>query len=213
MYYSTWRHLKELVVVPYQKRSNVKSTVFKSKAGTTTILISSMEDGKTKKKTSKQSKGSVQTESGQSSDTGRGSTVNSERQAKLTTQFHKPDETKTSPSKTMTNQKKVIFEEVSYAREVEDYLMNEVYFTQSKVPRDTRPSSIKYSVGQLVRHKTAEYVGVIIGWDDMAKVWSVENDEKQYIIPPLTERPKLTLYSLSYFPYIQSIYSLAKRTK
>ena len=168
MYYSTWAHLKELVVVPYEKRSSIKSTVFKSKAGTTTILISSMEDGKAKK-TSSQSKGSVRSETDRSSDTGSSRTANSERQAKLTTQFHKPDETRTSSSKTTTNPKKVIFEEVSYAREVEDYLMNEVYFAQSKVPRDTR-SSIKYSVGQLVRHKTAEYVGVIIGWDNVAKV-------------------------------------------
>ena len=156
-------------MVPYEKRSSIKSTVFKSKAGTTTILISSMEDSKAKK-TSSQSKGSVRSETDRSSDTGSSRTANSERQAKLTTQFHKPDETKTSSSKTTTtNQKKVIFEEVSYAREVEDYLMNEVYFAQSKVPRDTR-SSIKYSVGQLVRHKTAEYVGVIIGWDNVAKV-------------------------------------------
>ena len=54
MYYSTWNHLKELVLVPYRKtpRTNLKSTVFKSKAGTTTILISSMDDTKTKKKRS-----------------------------------------------------------------------------------------------------------------------------------------------------------------
>ena len=175
MYYSTWAHLKELVVVPYQRRSSIKSTVFKSKAGTTTILISSMEDGKAKK-TSSQSKGSVRSETDRSSNTGSSKTGNSERQAKLTSQFHRPDETKTSSSRTTTtttNQKKVIFEEVSYAREVEEYLMNEVYFTQSKVPRDTRSSSIKYSVGQLVRHKTAEYVGVIIGWDNVAKVGNV----------------------------------------
>ena len=174
MYYSTWAHLKELVVVPYQRRSSIKSTIFKSKAGTTTILISSMEDSKAKK-TSSQSKGSVWSETDRSSNTGSSKTGRSERQAKLTSQFHKPDETKTTSSRTTTttkttNQKKVIFEEVSYAREVEEYLMNEVYFTQSKVPRDTKSSSIKYSIGQLVRHKTAEYVGVIIGWDNVAKV-------------------------------------------
>ena len=201
MYYSTWAHLKELVVVPYQRRSNIKSTVFKSKAGTTTILISSMEDGKTKK-TSSQSKGSVQSETERSSNTGSRKTGNSERQAKLTSQFHKPDETKTSSSRTTTtttttNQKKV---EVSYAREVEDYLMNEVYFTQSKVPRDTRSSSIKYSVGQLVRHKTAEYVGVIIGWDNVAKVGNVLSKLATLVVYHCQQCIKYHGKSLNLFP-------------
>ena len=61
-------------------------------------------------------------------------------------------------------------EEVSRAQEVDDYLMKEVYFSQSKAPRARRPKSVHFSVGQVVRHKTAEYVGVITGWDEMARV-------------------------------------------
>ena len=61
-------------------------------------------------------------------------------------------------------------EEVSYAKEVEDYLMKEVYYSQSKKPREWRPSSLKFSVGQVVRHKDSGFVGVVVGWDEIAKV-------------------------------------------
>ena len=173
MYYSTWRHLKELILVPYQKpsRTNLKSTVFKSKAGTTTILISSMDGTKTKKtsETVSQTKSSGRGETGKTS-TGSSSTTNPTKSA--TQKSHKSDQTKTnSPptasTKSTTKRKSPIIEEVSHAREVEEYLVNEVYFGQSKTPRDYRT---KYSVGQIVKHKTSEFVGVIIGWDKVAQV-------------------------------------------
>ena len=158
MYYSTWSHLKELIVVPYQRssRTNLKSTVFKSKAGTTTILISSMDGTKTRKtgETGSQSKASVQSETGKTSSTGSSSAT---RQPVLKSQFHKAEETQklTSPKTVSTTEKEKppFIEAVSPAKEVEEYLMNEVYFAQSKTPRDHKPSSVLYSVGQIVKHK------------------------------------------------------------
>ena len=58
----------------------------------------------------------------------------------------------------------------SPAREVEDYLFNEVYFTHSKEPRNVRPRNLKFRVGQVVRHRQDKYHGVIVGWDLIAKV-------------------------------------------
>ena len=58
----------------------------------------------------------------------------------------------------------------SQAKEVEEYMMKEVYFAQSKTPRTTRPSNVQYSIGQVVKHKMDGYHGVIIGWDPVAKV-------------------------------------------
>jgi hemimethylated DNA binding protein len=196
-YYSTWNHLKELVLVPYRKtpRTNLKSTVFKSKAGTTTILISGMDDTKTKKKstsasaTASSTKTSSSTRSSVSSQAGKmGSNSGTQREATVKQQFHKsksssqqntPDietekvqtgsKMKTSTKTGESNSKSQVIEEVSRAKEVDEYLMNEVYFGQSKKPRDRRSLAVKFSVGQIVRHKTANYVGVVIGWDEVAK--------------------------------------------
>ena len=60
----------------------------------------------------------------------------------------------------------------SPAKEVEQYLMDHVYFAQSQEPRDPRPPSVKYRVGQVVHHRQDQYVGVIIGWDAVGKVRS-----------------------------------------
>ncbi|CAI8048688.1 F-box only protein 21 [Geodia barretti] len=198
MYYSTWNHLKELVLVPYRKtpRTNLKSTVFKSKAGTTTILISSMDDTKTKKKRSTSasatagstsaSKTSSSTRSSVSTQAGKmGSNSGTQREAIVKQQFHKSksgsqqnspntetekvqtgSKMKTSTKTEESDSKSQVIEEVSRAKEVDEYLMNEVYFGQSKKPRDL---SVKFSVGRIVRHKTANYEGVVIGWDEVAK--------------------------------------------
>ena len=67
----------------------------------------------------------------------------------------------------------------SPAKEVEQYLIDKVYFAQSDEPREPRPPSVKYRVGQVVHHRQDQYVGVIIGWDAVGKVgrytplWSV----------------------------------------
>ncbi|VDN57608.1 unnamed protein product [Dracunculus medinensis] len=43
------------------------------------------------------------------------------------------------------------------------------FFILSSVePRDPRPPSIKYRVGDIVKHKIHGYRGVIIGWDEKA---------------------------------------------
>ena len=63
----------------------------------------------------------------------------------------------------------------SRAKEVEDYLLREVYFAQSKEPRKTRPSDVHYTVGQVVKHKMDGYHGVVIGWDPVAKVGGTTN--------------------------------------
>lgn len=43
------------------------------------------------------------------------------------------------------------------------------YFAGSTDIRSPRPSNIKYRIGQVVKHKTWGYRGVIIGWDPVAK--------------------------------------------
>ena len=60
----------------------------------------------------------------------------------------------------------------SPAKEVEEYLFNEVYFTHSKEPRIVRPKTLQFRVGQVVKHKSDKYHGVIVGWDTVAKVTS-----------------------------------------
>jgi len=43
------------------------------------------------------------------------------------------------------------------------------YFGQSPEPRDTRPPHVEFRVGQVIKHKTWGYRGVIIGWDETAR--------------------------------------------
>ena len=40
----------------------------------------------------------------------------------------------------------------------------------SPEPRLTRPSDVKFHIGQVIRHKRWKYRGVIIGWDPKARV-------------------------------------------
>lgn len=58
----------------------------------------------------------------------------------------------------------------SRAKEVEEYLFQEVYFTHSKEPRTMRPKKLEFHVGQVVKHKLDNYHGVVVGWDLVAKV-------------------------------------------
>ncbi len=73
-------------------------------------------------------------------------------------------------SNTLSQSKMTKDAPTSQAKEVEEYMMKEVYFAQSKTPRTTRPSNVQYSIGQVVKHKMDGYHGVIIGWDPVAKV-------------------------------------------
>ena len=46
----------------------------------------------------------------------------------------------------------------------------EEYFAASRTPRHPRPTSVKYRIGQVVKHRKYGYYGVIVGWDEVAKV-------------------------------------------
>ena len=178
-YYSTWNHLKELVLVPYQRVPRTKSPVIKIKSGTTTILLTNQDDtktGKTSRATSQTSKTPQAGTSKASSSVSHSKTVDSTTEpGAKTPSFKEVKHSKSSSEPTSTKigsnlQHKQIIEEVSVAKEVEEYRLKEVYFGQSKKPREYRTSSIRYSVGQVVRHREDEYVGVIIGWDRVAQV-------------------------------------------
>lgn len=46
----------------------------------------------------------------------------------------------------------------------------EEFFASSPKPRFLHPPTVKWRLGQVVRHKILGYRGVIIGWDIKAKV-------------------------------------------
>lgn len=46
---------------------------------------------------------------------------------------------------------------------------SEEYFARSKTPR-THSSHVEFKVGQVVKHRQEGYYGVIVGWDETAKV-------------------------------------------
>ena len=56
------------------------------------------------------------------------------------------------------------------AVEVMKYRSNVGYFGNSPEPRHERTAKVKYKIGQVFLHKSAGYHGVIIGWDDHARV-------------------------------------------
>ena len=63
----------------------------------------------------------------------------------------------------------------SYKSSVErEPIREEDYFANSPIPRDPRPKSVKYYVGQVIQHRQFGYHGVIIGWDEVTKVFFVE---------------------------------------
>ena len=158
-------------MVPFKKRDKMaalqmKTTVFKSGGGVTTILIEP-SDSKSSRKQQKSGTGSrgeskvkpterlkypsKVTEGGQPRDSREASTSSSETKTRGSTRQAKDEGT-------------------SPAQEVEDYLMNKVYFGQSEETRDVKPPNVKYSVGQVIKHKQDGYYGVIIGWDEVVKV-------------------------------------------
>ena len=56
------------------------------------------------------------------------------------------------------------------AKEVMKYQNSAGHFAYSPKPRRNRPEKVKYRVGQVFKHKWLGYHGVIIGWDEHAKV-------------------------------------------
>ena len=144
-YYSKWSHLKELVVVPYKRKekpSNIQVTLVKSGRGKTIIISESDSTKMAEQAASKTSK-----------------------PLRIPAAVTKG----TSPAKP-TAQKKLVDEGTSPAREVDEFLMKQVYFGQSNEVRGHRPAAVQFSVGQVVKHKADNYYGVIVGWDETAKV-------------------------------------------
>ena len=161
-YYSSWGHLKELVLVPYRKRdkSNVhlKTTVLKSERGTTTIILS--RDGK---ETEKQAEKKLNKHAEETSK----ETVTKGGSLEAVTASKQPP---TAPKKVASQkEKEVVDEGTSPAKEVQDYLYKEVYFAQSKDPRVSKPSNVQFSIGRVVKHAMDGYYAVIVGWDLVAK--------------------------------------------
>ncbi|KAH3729491.1 uncharacterized protein LOC127853546 [Dreissena polymorpha] len=69
----------------------------------------------------------------------------------------------------------------SPAVEVINHLDPKGYFAGSPEPRTIRPPEVKYRIGQVVKHTTWGYRGVVIGWDEFAKApenWLKHNHEK-----------------------------------
>ncbi|XP_038078842.1 F-box only protein 21-like isoform X1 [Patiria miniata] len=57
----------------------------------------------------------------------------------------------------------------SPAVEVLRYKDKTGHFAASTEPRSPRSRKVKYRIGQVIRHKTWGYRGVIVGWDERAK--------------------------------------------
>lgn len=152
-YYSSWNHFKEIFLIPYRKKpkGSAKVTVHKSGSKTKTEVV--IDDKSAKAKVTATAKGSSAADA-----------------VKTDTKHLSGVKVKSG-----TKQLKQV-PPTSPAREVEEYLFNEVYFTRSKEPRNVRPSDLKFCVGQVVKHKLDNYHGVIVGWDLIAKVMFDDQD-------------------------------------
>lgn len=141
-YYSAWNHLKELFLVPYRKKpkDSAKITLRKSGSKTEVAINTKSQSGK-----SRSSSATTNT---------RGRTIRTGVEQLTKSGAKKLKEVPPT----------------SRAKEVEDYLFEEVYFTHSKEPRTMRPRRLSFHIGQVVRHKQDNYHGVIVGWDLVAKV-------------------------------------------
>lgn len=143
-YYSSWSHFKELFVIPYRKKPKATAKITLRKSGSKTEVVIDSLSG------SRKATGSSGASGGSSGRTA----------AK-----------QSSGSKLKLGSEKVKqVPPTSPAKEVQDYLFDNVYFTHSKEPRSVRPRNLQFHVGQVVRHKQDNYHGVIVGWDIVAKV-------------------------------------------
>lgn len=62
-----------------------------------------------------------------------------------------------------------IGDDESPAYEVLRFREDRGYFATSQFPRWRRPKHLQFRIGQVVKHRTEGYTGVIIGWDAKAK--------------------------------------------
>lgn len=58
----------------------------------------------------------------------------------------------------------------SSSQRITEAVSEEEYFAGSRKPRHPRPTYVKYRVGQVVKHRKYGFYGVIVGWDEVAKV-------------------------------------------
>ena len=140
-YYSTLSHLKELVVVPYRKKPKRSAKITLRKSGSKTEVVLNTKSPPAK---TSAAAGGVAGRANAEQVTGK----------KLKSGAEKLKEVPPT----------------SRAKEVEDYLFEEVYFAHSKEPRSVRPRGLAFQVGQVVKHTQDNYRGVIVGWDPVAKV-------------------------------------------
>lgn len=160
-HYSKWGNIKELFVVPY-KRGDFKSAEYDSQAEV--FLDRTVTMNKFGKKATTKSATTTQPDP---------------------SSLPKPDPDKAKPLKQVVKEsfestgekakplKQIAKETAATLKEVEDYLYNEVYFARSKTPRATRPPQVELTVGQVVKHRKEGYFGVIVGWDQVAKVGTI----------------------------------------
>lgn len=66
-------------------------------------------------------------------------------------------------------------ENESPAHEVLRFRQERGYFATSLSVRWKRPSHMQFRIGQVVKHRTEGYTGVIIGWDVKARVSKLLN--------------------------------------
>lgn len=164
-YYSTYEHLKELVMVPYiphqgKARDILRKRYFEDRANgmeVITINLSGSNEDESSESTSSQSKKTKEYQKAEQTLTNEEITYTHKEQSSVTS------------SSTLTYNEPPLDEEISPAREVEEYNEKNVYFTRSSAPRNHRPLNVMYGVGQVIKHIYDGYVGVIIGWDTKCK--------------------------------------------
>ena len=159
-HYSKWDNLKELFVIPYKKgdfKSNGKlfpDNPIKTKKYLKTSTIESTTTPKIQNTGGKVRSYSAASKSSTSTKVHSKATP-STRSSTL----HSGDRMAETVSK----------KPASKTKEEEDH-SQEIYFAHSKEPRKVRPPQVKLKVGQVVKHEKEGYIGVIIGWDEVAMV-------------------------------------------
>lgn len=151
-YFSKVEHLKELFLIPYRplkKRKKMKkhhqdtvieTTIFTDQTtGTATVMVAKRKNRNKQSRDRPGKRGEEGTLSGSFA-------------------FRHPSE-KAPPSLTYREA------DTSPAKEVEKYNRHHVYYGSSKKPRTPRPADVKFHVGEVVRHSTEPYRGVVVGWD------------------------------------------------
>lgn len=159
-HYSKWDNFKELFVIPY-KKGHFKSSGKLFPGTSKFIKTSTVETTRHKTQSSPVKSGGKASSSSTSST---GSTVKKSTANAKTNLQNDPED--------KTNTRKNTKQDTKKAKETVE---EEVYFSHSKVPRSPRPPHVKLKVGQVVRHQVDRYIGVIIGWDEVAKVSSSQD--------------------------------------